>query len=54
VDELILRTTNQRNRLMLELMAQGGIRISEVLKLTPSDIIDQKLILRDPKSGKEQ
>jgi integrase/recombinase XerD len=54
VDELIFRTTNQRNRLMLELMARGGMRISEVLKLTPSDIIDQKLILRDPKSGKEQ
>jgi integrase len=54
VDELIFRTTNQRNRLMLELMARGGMRISEVLKLTLSDIIDQKLILRDPKSGKEQ
>ena len=54
VDELIFRTTNQRNRLMLELMARGEMRISEVLKLTPSDIIDQKLILRDPKSGKEQ
>ena len=40
VDELIFRTTNQRNRLMLELMARGEMRISEVLKLTPSDIID--------------
>ena len=54
VDELIFRTTNERNRLMLELMARGGMRISEVLKLTPPDIIDQKLILRGPKSGKEQ
>jgi integrase/recombinase XerD len=54
VDELIFRTTNQRNRLMLELMARGGMRISEVLKLIPLDIIDQKLILKDPKSGKEQ
>jgi len=54
VDEMIFRTTNSRNRLMLELMARGGMRVSEVLKLRPSDIIDQKLILRDPKSGKEQ
>ena len=35
VDEIIFRTTNPRNRLMLELMARGGMRVSEVLKLTP-------------------
>jgi len=29
VDEIILRTTNSRNRLMLELMAHGGMRIGE-------------------------
>ena len=33
VDEIIFRTTNTRNRLMLELMARGGMRIGEVLKL---------------------
>ena len=33
VDEIIFRTTNPRNRLMLELMARGGMRVSEVLKL---------------------
>lgn len=38
VDETIFRTSKPRNRLMLELMARGGMRISEVLKLTPSDI----------------
>ncbi len=53
VDEVIFRTMNPRNRLILELMARGGMRISEVLKLTPADVIDQKLILRSPKSGKE-
>ncbi len=53
VDEVIFRTTSPRNRLILELMARGGMRISEVLKLTPADVIDQKLILRSPKSGKE-
>jgi integrase len=38
---------------MLELMARGGIRIGEVLKLTLNDIQDRKLFLKDPKSGKE-
>jgi integrase/recombinase XerD len=52
VDEVIFRTTKPRNRLILELMARGGMRISEVLKLTPADIEDRKLILRDPKSGR--
>jgi len=28
VDEIIFRTTKPRNRLMLELMARGGMRIS--------------------------
>jgi len=54
VDEIIFRTDNDRNRLMLELMARGGMRIGEVLKLTPADIMDRKLILNDTKSGKEQ
>ena len=53
VDEVIFRTSKPRNRLMLELMARGGMRISEVLKLTPSDINDRRLTLRDPKSGRE-
>ena len=47
VDEIIFRTTNVRNRLILELMARGGMRIGEVLKLTPHDILDRKLILND-------
>jgi integrase len=33
VDEIIFRTTKIRNRLILELMARGGMRIGEVLKL---------------------
>ncbi|HIJ56164.1 MAG TPA: site-specific integrase [Deltaproteobacteria bacterium] len=53
VDEIIFRQSNIRNRIMLELMARGGLRVSEVLKLRPKDIEDQKLIIRDPKSGKE-
>jgi integrase/recombinase XerD len=37
IDEVIFRTTQPRNRLMLELMARGGMRIGEVLKLTMND-----------------
>ena len=54
VDEIIFRTTNVRNRLILELMARGGMRVGEVLKLRFCDIQDRKLIIKDPKSGKEQ
>jgi integrase len=54
VDEIIFRTTKIRNRLILELMARGGMRIGEVLKLTFNDIQDRKLVIREPKSGKEQ
>ena len=51
VDEIIFRTTKPRNRLMLELMARGGMRIGEVLKLQLGDLHDRKLDLREPKSG---
>ncbi len=54
VDEIIFRTDSARNRLMLELMARSGMRVGEVLKLTPNDILDRKLILNDTKSCKEQ
>ncbi|MGD8209460.1 MAG: site-specific integrase [Desulfobacterales bacterium] len=54
VDEIIFRTDNVRNRLMLELMTRGGMRVGEVLKLRAADILDRKLILNDTKSGKEQ
>jgi integrase/recombinase XerD len=52
IDEIIFRTENLRNRLILELMARGGMRIGEVLRLTPSDIEDRKLMLSDSKSGR--
>jgi len=53
VDEIIFRTRNPKNRLMLELMARSCMRVGEVLKLRPKDIEDRKAIIRDPKSGKE-
>ena len=39
---------------MLELMARGGMRIGEVLKLIAADVDERKLILREPKSGRGQ
>lgn len=54
IDEVIYRTVHTRNRLMLELMARGGMRVSEVLGLRPNDINDGKLLLHEPKSGREQ
>jgi integrase len=53
VDEIIFRTTKIRDRLISELMARGAMRIGEVLKLTPNDIDERKLLLREPKSGRE-
>ena len=53
IDEIIFKTANLRNRVMLELMARGGMRIGEVLKISPIDVQDRKITLPDPKSGKE-
>jgi len=53
IDEIIFRTTKVRNRLILELMARGGMRVGEVLKLTPKNVNDLKLILQTPKSGND-
>jgi integrase len=53
IDEIIFRTTKVRNWLILALMARGGMRIGEVLKLRLGDLQDRKLVLREPKSGKE-
>ncbi len=38
---------------MLELMARGGMRVGEVLKIRPADIQNRKITLAGPKSGKE-
>ena len=54
IDEIIFRTTKARNRLILELIARGGMRVGEVLKLTPKDIGDHKLTIQSPRSGKDE
>ena len=53
VDEIIFKTSNSRNRLLIELMARGGMRIGEVIEIMPSDVEDRKIILHDPKSGRD-
>ncbi len=53
VDEIIFRTNKMRDRLILELMARGAMRIGEVLKIVPNDIAERKILLREPKSGRE-
>ena len=53
VDELIFNADNLRDRLMLELQARCGLRIGEVLRLKVSDVSTRKLLIREPKSGKE-
>jgi len=54
VDEIIFKIPKTRDRLLVELMARGGLRVGEVLKLRPRDIGDRKLLLQGPKSGREQ
>ena len=54
VDEIIFRTTNSPNRLMLELMARGGMRIGEVLNVTPANIQEGFLSTQNPKSGRPE
>jgi integrase len=37
-DEIIFRTNHPGNRLILELMARGGMRVGEVLKLKVKNV----------------
>ena len=51
MDEIIIKTFDPRNRIMLELMARSAMRIGEVLKIRPIDVQDHKITLPEPKSG---
>lgn len=53
VDEIIFKTDKLRNRLILELMARGGMRIGEVLKLRVVDVDERRLTVTNPKSGRQ-
>jgi len=53
VDEMIYSARCLRDRLILELQARCGLRVGELLQLKVSDVSERKLILYEPKSGKE-
>lgn len=53
VDEMIYNAKSLRDRLILELQARCGLRIGELLNLKASDVADRKLIIHEPKSGRE-
>ena len=52
-DELIFNSSNSRDRLILELQARCGLRVGEVLNLRVSDLSGRKLLIQEPKSGKD-
>lgn len=54
IDEIIFRTTRDRDRLILELMGRAGMRIGEVLNVRFADIhFDNSTIsITQPKSGR--
>jgi integrase len=53
VDEIIFNAKSVRDRLILELQARCGLRIGEVLNLRASDVTGRKLLIQEPKSGKD-
>ena len=53
VDEIIFNSKNIRDRLILELQARCGLRVGEVLNLKVADVSGRKLMLQEPKSGRE-
>jgi len=53
VDEIIFNSASTRDRLILELQARCGLRVGEVLNLRVEDVSGRKLMLLEPKSGRE-
>ena len=43
IDEIIFTTVKPRNRLILELMARGGMRLGEALKLRSLNILRRSI-----------
>ena len=54
IDEVIFNSQSLRDRLILELQSRCGARIGEVLKIQVKDIDGRKIIVQNPKSGKER
>ena len=53
IDEVIFNSQSLRDRLILELQWRCGARVGEVLKIRVKDIDGRKIIVQNPKSGKE-
>jgi site-specific recombinase XerD len=53
VDEIIFNSKNARDRLILELQARCGLRVGEVLNLRAGDVTGRKLLIQEPKSGRD-
>lgn len=53
VDEIIFNSSSIRDRLILELQARCGLRIGEVLNLRAADVSGRKLVIQEPKSGRD-
>jgi integrase len=53
IDEVIFNSQNIRDRLILELQSRCGARIGEVLNILVKDIDGRKILIHNPKSGKE-
>jgi len=53
VDEMIFNAGSVRDRLTLELQARCGLRIGEVLNLRVADLSGRKILIEDPKSGRD-
>jgi integrase/recombinase XerD len=53
VDEMIFNASSLRDRLILELQARCGLRIGEVLNLRVSDLSGRKILIQEPKSGRD-
>ncbi len=54
IDEVTFNSQSLRDRLILELQSRCGIRIGEVLNIRVKDIDGRKIIVNNPKSGKEK
>jgi integrase/recombinase XerD len=54
IDEVIFNSQSLRDRLILELQSRCGARVGEVLRIRVKDIDGRKIIVQNPKSGKER
>jgi len=53
IDEVIFNSKNLRDRFLMELQSRCGARIGEALNIRVKDIEGRKIIVHNPKSGKE-